>query len=98
MELLYRALLHLYPQDFRTAFAAEMVEVFNERALEEKRVGVMAFARFIGTEALGLIAGVANERRPSPALAPVAGGLALAAALHSTLYAGTFKLLHLAST
>ncbi|HEY7307470.1 MAG TPA: hypothetical protein VH601_25320 [Bryobacteraceae bacterium] len=57
---IYRALLQLYPADYRKAFAAEMLGVFEKAALEHagKRA---AFGRFATAELFGLITGAGAE-------------------------------------
>ena len=57
----YRALLLLYPSDYRALFALEMQNAF-ERAAEERRLlGGHVFIRFLLAEFIGLLRGVGAE-------------------------------------
>ncbi len=55
MSRLYRALLALYPNDYRQAFAVEMLRAFDSAAAERRGL------RFHVEEMLGLLAGAARE-------------------------------------
>jgi hypothetical protein len=57
----YRALLRLYPSDYRALFALEMRNAF-ERAAEERRpLGRPVFVRFLLREFTGLLRGASAE-------------------------------------
>lgn len=55
MRRLYRALLALYPYDYRQAFAAEMLHALDSACAQRRG------ARFHVAEILGLLAGAARE-------------------------------------
>jgi hypothetical protein len=57
----YQIPLRLYPRDYRSLFAAEMLMVFEEMARERRRRGAAALVRFTLGEMLGLVAGAAAE-------------------------------------
>jgi hypothetical protein len=57
----YRALLRLYPRDYRAAFAAEMSRAFGLAAGERRGQGRAAYLRFVLGESIGLIGGAASE-------------------------------------
>jgi hypothetical protein len=57
----YRTLLRLYPQDYRSGFAAEMLDAFEKAAEEHRGQGGPALVRFILAEWIGLAAGAAAE-------------------------------------
>ena len=59
----YDALLRLYPTDFRTRFAAEMLSTFEEAATERCKQGVLRSVHFASIELLGLLVGAAAEWR-----------------------------------
>jgi hypothetical protein len=54
MTLIYRALLRLYPREFETLFAREMLGAFEDACSENRRRGICEFARFGASELLGL--------------------------------------------
>ena len=56
-RLAYRALLHLYPLDYRVRFEAEMVRTFGQAATEQRT----GFDGFLLRELFGLAAGAAAE-------------------------------------
>jgi len=57
----YRALLRLYPSDFRALFAAEMLHAFEQAAADRRALGRSAYARFIRAELIGLATGAWAE-------------------------------------
>lgn len=59
MKRIYKALLRLYPADYRELFAAEMLSVFTEAA--EARRKPPALVAFALTELIGLIGGAGAE-------------------------------------
>jgi len=62
MRTAYRALLRLYPHDFRVWFAAEMTTAFEARSAECRARGQAVFLRFAIAELIGLVKGAAAER------------------------------------
>lgn len=58
---IYKVLLRLYPWDYTTAFASEMLSTFHEASEEERKRGWNSFARFLLTEFFGLMMGVGAE-------------------------------------
>jgi hypothetical protein len=50
----YRALLRLFPGDYRAVFEAEMLEAFSRAAEERRKMGRFAVGCFVGTELAGL--------------------------------------------
>jgi hypothetical protein len=54
-------LLRLYPTDFRTRFAAEMLSTFEEAATERSKQGMLCSIHFASAELLGLLMGAAAE-------------------------------------
>jgi hypothetical protein len=60
MRQIYRALLRLYPGDYRSAFSSEMLATFDKVAEERLRTG-LASARFALPELSGLLLGAAVE-------------------------------------
>jgi hypothetical protein len=61
MKKVYRALLGLYPRDYRTLFAAGMLTAFHATAEERRAAGRAALALFVATELAGLAMGAASE-------------------------------------
>jgi hypothetical protein len=57
----YRALLRLYPRDYRAMFAREMRNAFEITADETRARGRFALLRFVAFELIGLIRGAASE-------------------------------------
>ncbi len=55
MTRAYGLLLCLYPRSYRQEFAAEMIKVFEQSAVERRKLGCVAFARFLMIEAGGLL-------------------------------------------
>lgn len=61
MERIYRALLRLYPYDFRIWFGAEMAEAFGQSSADLRLLGRWDWFRFALAEVAGLAAGAATE-------------------------------------
>lgn len=57
----YRALLRLYPSDYRLFFAAEMLDAFGRAAEEQRALGGLAYGRFVGVELVALTLSVPLE-------------------------------------
>ncbi len=57
----YRTLFRLYPWDYRTRFAAEMLNSFERAAEERGGQGRLVFIRFLFVELAGLIHGAGAE-------------------------------------
>lgn len=57
----YRTLLRLYPWDYRTRFAAEMSNAFENAGEERGGRGGPVFVRFLFIELVGLILGAGAE-------------------------------------
>ncbi len=57
----YRALLRLYPMDYRTCFAAEMLSAFEAAANERRKQGMLRSGHFVLAELAGLLRGAAAE-------------------------------------
>jgi len=55
MTRIYRALLRLYPREYRTLFAKEMFSAFEDACSEYRRRGFYEFSRFGAAELLGLV-------------------------------------------
>ena len=54
---IFRAMLHLYPEDHRALFGAEMAGVFGQRAVEMSERSVAGRVVFYVSEYAGLIGG-----------------------------------------
>ena len=74
----YRAVLRLYPRDYRIAFAAEMVVAFESGAAERRNAGFVTFAF---AELTGALAGAATEWIAKRASNPAVRGRSLPDAL-----------------
>jgi hypothetical protein len=61
MRRAYRALLRLYPRDFRAAFSSEMLTAFENSAMERRAQGQAVYIRFAMRELAGVLMGVATE-------------------------------------
>jgi hypothetical protein len=61
MRTVYRALLHLYPYDYRVWFSAEMRTVFELRLTERDWLSFRAFLAFVISELIGLVTGALAE-------------------------------------
>ena len=61
MKRAYDILLRLYPADYRSLFAAEMLTAFEEAAEERRERGRAVFARFALAELAGLMIGAGTE-------------------------------------
>ena len=57
----YRTLLGLYPNDYRAAFATEMISVFEQAAEERRRESRPAFIRFVLREFIDVLIGAGLE-------------------------------------
>ena len=51
----YRALLRLFPKDYRLFFEAEMLDAFGRASQEQRVRGLIAYCRFVCTELAGLV-------------------------------------------
>jgi hypothetical protein len=94
MRRAYRALLRLYPREYRVQFAEEMLAVFTRAAEERRAQGWLPFAKFAVNECAGLLSGACGEQQWRVRLAPVLGGIVLAAVLHTAFFAATLRMLH----
>ena len=71
MRRLYKWLLRFYPQDYRAAFASQMLATFDQSAAERRRRGWGAYIWFALCELLGMVTGAVREwiaKRASPAI------------------------------
>ena len=59
---LYRTVLRLYPEHYRSELAVEMLTTFERLLAERRRQGAIAALRFLGRELGGLLAGACRER------------------------------------
>jgi hypothetical protein len=57
----YQTILRLYPIDYRTCFAAEMLSTFEEAATQRRKQGTLWSAHFALAELLALLTGAAAE-------------------------------------
>jgi hypothetical protein len=57
----YKTLLRLYPADYRTRFAAEMLDTFAEANAGCGELGLLRSVKFASTELYGLLIGAAAE-------------------------------------
>jgi hypothetical protein len=62
MVQMYRAILHLYPAEYRETFATEMIETF-EQASRDQRKGLLGSLRFWAIELAGLLGGAISEQK-----------------------------------
>jgi hypothetical protein len=60
-KTIYKILLRLYPWDYMTAFATEMLSTFQEASEEQRRRGWGSFLGFLVSEFSSLMAGVGAE-------------------------------------
>jgi len=60
-EPVYRALLRLYPEDYRLFFAAEMLGAFGRASEEQRARGRLAYGRFVCAELVALALSVPVE-------------------------------------
>lgn len=51
----YRALLRLFPEDYRLFFEDEMLDAFARASKEQRGRGLIAYCRFVCTELAGLV-------------------------------------------
>ena len=56
LERLFSALLRLFPADFQDRFSAEMRMLFRDQRRDARSAGPLAYARFLGSTASGLVA------------------------------------------
>ena len=61
MTLAYKALLRLYPPEYREIFANEMLSVFEEVLQEHRRRGALRLLSFLFTELVSIINGALKE-------------------------------------
>jgi hypothetical protein len=61
MKRAYNMLLRLYPTDYRTCFAAEMLKTFEEAAAWRRKQGMLGSVYFSLAELVGLLIGAAAE-------------------------------------
>lgn len=57
----YRALLRLYPHDYKERFAAEMLSTFEQRATERRRKSRPTFFGFVIAELIGALSNAGLE-------------------------------------
>ncbi len=62
-ERVFRALLHLFPADFREHFAGEMRAVFHEQQGDARAAGRLAYVRFCWETGRGLVGTAFREHR-----------------------------------
>ncbi len=55
MKAAYRALLRLFPADYRLFFEDEMLDAFGRASQEQRARGPFAYCRFVSTELAGLV-------------------------------------------
>ena len=77
----YGILLRLYPSDYRSAFAGEMLRVFEQAARQRRELGPLRYFRFLLSEFRGCIAGALAERFRRPRMPHVAHSSSTATAL-----------------
>jgi hypothetical protein len=94
MRRAYRLLLQLYPREHRLQFAEEMLAVFTLVAEERRAQGSIAYLRFVMNECFGLLRGACVEWLKRISLAPVLGGIVVAAILHAGFYVAAWKCMH----
>jgi hypothetical protein len=61
VEQAYRTLLRLYPSDYKTLFALEMQNAFEQATKERRLLGRPVFIRFLLGEFVGLLRGAGTE-------------------------------------
>lgn len=61
MPRLYRLILSLYPAEYRTAFAAEMIKVFDQASGDARNRGTLKSMLFAVSELGGLVKGLVSE-------------------------------------
>ncbi len=62
MQLFYRAILRLYPAEYRAVFAPEMLATFDQAAMDSRKRGVLHFVSFATREFAGLLKGLFAEQ------------------------------------
>jgi hypothetical protein len=60
---LYRALLALYPREYRFVFGEEMVAVYSDAAAKCRNCGLLGYSWFVARECGGLVGGLVREWR-----------------------------------
>ena len=60
-ERIYRALLQLFPHDYRSCFEAEMLEAFSRASSEQLAPGRCAYVHFVCGEIAGLAMSLPRE-------------------------------------
>ncbi len=93
MRSLFRLLLKLTPHHFQRDFSDEVMAILSQRLEQEGR----SFA-FVFREVFGLIPLIVTARTLPPQIAPLVGGITIAATLHYTLYTVLGLLLRKLST
>lgn len=58
---IYKSLLHVYPRAYRTLFADEMLEVFEQAHFNLPQRSLSALARFTASEFISVLTGAAIE-------------------------------------
>ena len=61
MQRFYRAILGLYPAEYRSAFTTEMVEAFQEASASFRKRGLLEWIWFATREFAGLLKGAVAE-------------------------------------
>ena len=61
MRQAYRAILLLYPAEYRAAFAPEMIETFQQASIDHRKRGTAAVVYFAVRESAGLLRGLFRE-------------------------------------
>lgn len=58
---IYRALLGMFPHDYRSSFEVEMLEAFSRASDEQRALGRVAYVRFVCVELAGVAMSVPKE-------------------------------------
>jgi hypothetical protein len=61
MRRLYRIILKVYPAEYRNAFGAEMIGVFDQARADARKRGALRFVLFMISEFSGLLKGLLRE-------------------------------------
>jgi hypothetical protein len=86
-------LLRSYSIEYQIDFGDEMLNVFRQAAARQRAQGFAAYLRFLWREYTGLLLGAFRERQFRSRLAPVLGGLVVAALVNYLFYSGMFQLM-----
>src|SRR4051812_21071848 len=62
MQSVYRAILWLYPAEYRATFADEMIEAFEQAKADSRKRGMLHLLAFAICELAGLVKGLFTER------------------------------------